>query len=103
MAYRVEFDWDPIKAASNLVNHKVSFDEAMTVFADPLALSRIDQDHGQPEERWVTIGLSRASNLLLVVHTQVEIADDNSYIRIISARTPTRRERQQYEQTPEQG
>ena len=53
---QVEFDWNPVKAASNLAKHGVSFEEAMAVFADPLALSRLDENHGATEERWVTMG-----------------------------------------------
>jgi uncharacterized DUF497 family protein len=99
-ATRFEFDWDPAKAASNLAKHGVSFNEAMTVFLDPLALSRLDDAHGPAEERWVTIGLSRDTNLLVVVHTHVEIDADRIYIRIISARKPSSREKRQYEQEP---
>ncbi len=98
MAHRVELDWDPMKAAINAVKHDVTFDEAMTVFGDPLALSRLDDEHGTSEERWVTIGLNRDRRLLVVVHTHVEITRDHTYIRIISARKPTRRERRDYEQ-----
>lgn len=72
MAVRYEFDWDPAKAASNIAKHDISCDEALAVFRDPLALS-IPDDSGTGEERWVTIGLSRSSNLLLVVHTYVEL------------------------------
>ena len=53
---QVEFDWDPVKAASNLAKHGVSFQDAITVFADPLALSRLDENHGATEERWVAMG-----------------------------------------------
>jgi uncharacterized DUF497 family protein len=53
---RFEFDWDPAKAESNLAKHGVSFEEAMAVFHDPLALSRPDEDHGANKERWVTLG-----------------------------------------------
>jgi uncharacterized protein len=95
---RFEFDWDPAKAASNLAKHKVSFDEAMTVFLDPLSLSRPGDDHAAAEERWITIGLSRATKLVLVVHTHIELESDRIYIRIISARPPTKRETRQYEQ-----
>ena len=95
---RFEFDWDPAKAASNLAKHGVSFEDAMGVFLDPLALSRLDDVHGAAEERWVTIGLSRGTNLLVAVHTHVEIDDDRITIRIISARKPTKREKRQYEQ-----
>lgn len=95
---RFEFDWDPAKAESNRRKHGVAFEEAMGVFADPLALSRPDEEAGQGEERWVTIGRNRASNLLLVVHTWIELSADWTAIRIISARRPTRREARQYEE-----
>jgi uncharacterized protein len=100
MVVRMEFDWDPAKATSNLVKHKVSFDEAMTIFRDPLALSRPDDD-SDDEERWVTIGLSRDTRLLVIVHTHVELAADHVTIRIISARKPNKTEKRQYEQTPQ--
>lgn len=99
MAHRTEFDWDPAKAAANLAKHHVSFEDAMTIFLDPLALTVPDTDTGVVE-RWITIGVSRDTRLLLVVHTHLEIAEDHTYIRIISARPPTRRERRQYEQAP---
>lgn len=98
---RIEFDWDPHKASANLQKHNVSFDEAMTVLADPLALSRPDEDPNDAgEERWITIGLSRATRLVLVVHTHVQVEDDLIYVRIISARVPTKREATQYEDEP---
>ena len=95
---RFEFDWDPAKAESNLAKHGVSFEEAMTVFHDPLGLSRPDEDHGANEERWVTLGQGRDGRLVLVVHTYVEIDEDRVAIRIISARRPTKREIRQYEE-----
>ncbi|MGO9484161.1 MAG: BrnT family toxin [Rhodomicrobium sp.] len=100
---RYEFDWDPAKAARNLTKHRISFDQAMTVFLDPLSLSRLDDEHGSDEERWVTIGLSRDTGLIVVVHTYVEIGEDRAYIRIISARRPTKNEQRQYEEAPGQG
>ena len=95
---RFEFEWDPTKAESNRRKHGVVFEDAMGVFADPLALSRLDEDSGQGDERWVTIGRNPASNVLLVVHTYIELAEDRAAIRIISARRPTRREVRQYEE-----
>jgi ribonuclease toxin BrnT of type II toxin-antitoxin system len=56
LSVRFEFDWDPATAESNLGKHGVSFEEAMAVFHDPLALSRPDEEHGANEERWVTLG-----------------------------------------------
>lgn len=95
---RFEFDWDPAKAESNRRKHGVTFEEAMGVFADPLALSLLDDESGQGEERWVTIGQIPASKILLVVHTYLEMSADRAAIRIISAREPTRREVRQYEE-----
>jgi uncharacterized protein len=95
---RFEFDWDPAKAESNRRKHGVTFEAAMGVFSDPLALSLLDKESGQGEERWVTIGRNPASNLLLVVHTYIELSTERAAIRIISARRPTRREARQYEE-----
>jgi uncharacterized DUF497 family protein len=94
---RFEFDWDPAKAESNRKKHGVTFEAAMGVFSDPLALSLLDNESGQGEERWVTIGRNPASRLLLVVHTYMDLAADRAAICIISARRPTRREIRQYE------
>lgn len=80
------------KADSNEQRHGVSFSEAMTVFADPLALTGYDPDHSQAEDRYLTIGQSAEGRLLLVSHT-----DRDERIRIISAREANRRERKAYE------
>lgn len=93
-----EFDWDPAKARSNLAKHGVSFEDAMEVFSDPLSLTRLDLESSAYEQRWITLGHIRAMKLLLVVHTHVELADDATFIRIISARPPTRRETLQYKE-----
>jgi uncharacterized DUF497 family protein len=92
---RIDFDWDPAKAASNAAKHGIAFHEAMTVFRDPLARSLYDTD-SPDEERWVTMGVASTGNLLVVVHTWVEIDPDRSAVRIISARRPTRNEARQY-------
>jgi uncharacterized DUF497 family protein len=94
---RIEFDWDPAKARSNVAKHGVTFDQAMGVFADPLALSRLDDDQRADEERWITLGMAGVGRLLLVVHTHIELSGDRIAIRIISARRATRREARQYE------
>jgi uncharacterized protein len=95
-AVRYKFDWDPAKAAANRVKHGVSFLSAMTVFLDPLARSRLDEDNSRDETRWVTLGETSDGLLLVVVHTYVEVAPDRIYVRIISARRPTRHEARQY-------
>ena len=69
---RLAFDWDPAKAARNRRKHGVRFDEAMTVFRDPLALSIPDFESSADEERWVTLGQAGTGILLLVVHTWSE-------------------------------
>ncbi|PIT05598.1 hypothetical protein TSA1_36340 [Bradyrhizobium nitroreducens] len=92
-----EFDWDPTKAESNRRKHGVAFEAAMGVFSDPLALSLLDNESGEGEERWVTMGRNAAGTLLLVVHTYVDLAADRAAIRIISARYPSSREIRSYE------
>jgi uncharacterized DUF497 family protein len=93
---RIDFDWDPAKAASNAAKHGVTFEEAMTVFRDPLARSILHGDHGSGEERWVTLGETSAGNLLVVVHTWTDVDLDRSAARIISARRPSPNEARQY-------
>lgn len=88
-----EFEWDPIKAASNLRDHGVSFEEASTVFADPLAMLMADPDHSVDEERYVLLGESSRRNLLVVA-----FAERPPRTRLISARDATRHERRQYEE-----
>ena len=97
---RIDFDWDPAKAASNAAKHGVTFEEAMTVFRDPLARSILDRDSGAGEERWVTLGETTGSNLLVVVHTWNDIDPGRSAVRIISARRPTANEARQYREDP---
>jgi hypothetical protein len=87
------FEWDTQKARSNLVKHSVSFDEATTAFWDPLSITISDPLHSEFEERFVLIGYSIRNRLLVVVH-----AERGGRIRIISARTATRRERLGYEE-----
>jgi uncharacterized DUF497 family protein len=88
----VRFEWDARKAAQNHAKHGVSFDEAATVFGDPLASTVPDPDHSTAEIRFVTIGLSSGHRLLVVCH-----ADREDRTRLISAREASRRERKQYE------
>jgi uncharacterized protein len=70
---RIEFDWDPDQAASNRPKPGVTFEEAMLVFRDPLALSKPDEGHSEDEERWITVGASFGGRTVLVVHTHVEV------------------------------
>ena len=88
-----EFDWDPAKAAENLKNHRVSFEEASTVFGDPLAMLMADPDHSEEEERYLLLGLSLKGKLIVV-----SFAERPPKTRIISARDATRHERRQHEE-----
>jgi len=87
------FEWDPRKAAINIAKHAVSFEEAATVFGDPLGLIRSDPRHSMVEERYVILGVSRPRRLLAVM-----FVNRNERVRIISARRATRRERRNYEE-----
>ena len=87
-----KFEWDAQKAASNLRKHGVSFDEAVSVFADGLALTFADTDHYESEARSRTYGTSNKDRLLVVVHTE-----RRDSVRIISARKATRYEKNIYE------
>lgn len=87
-----EFEWDIAKAESNLQKHGVSFEEAATVFFDPLSLTISDPLHSSEQNRFVTTGLSNQQRQLVVVHSE---GDDR--IRIISARLATSSERKKYE------
>jgi uncharacterized DUF497 family protein len=88
------FGWDPRKAVSNLKKHGVSFEEAATAFGDPRSLSVPDPTHSYGEERFILIGRSERTRLLVVVH--LEITETN--LRLISARLANRQERQTYEE-----
>lgn len=91
------FEWDENKARSNLEKHKVSFDEARTIFADPFLLTFVDEVHSDKEERFVSIGLSESNRVLLAVHTEREEKRETIIIRIISCRKATSVERERYE------
>ncbi len=88
----MRFEWDENKAARNFVKHGVSFEEAATVFGDPLSDTFDDPDHSAEERRFVIIGVSGKGRVLIVAHT-----DKGEVVRLISAREPTRREREFYE------
>ena len=87
------FEWDPEKAAENLRKHGVPFEEAETVFDDPLSKTLLDPDHSEGEERYLEIGYSRRRRLLLVSYTERE-----GRVRVVSARRVTRKERRNYEE-----
>lgn len=89
----MEFEWNPDKAKLNLEKHGISFQEATTVFNDPLSVTFPDPDHSIGENRYVIIGVSQFGQLLVVSHT-----DRGEKVRIISARKATRQERRFYEE-----
>ena len=89
----LKFEWHPRKAAQNKRKHGVSFEEASTVFSDPLSATVSDPEHSHNEERFILIGYSSKNRLLMVSHTE-----RHDRIRIISARELTSLERQEYEQ-----
>jgi uncharacterized DUF497 family protein len=89
----MEFEWDPGKAAENLKKHRVPFEEAASVFGDPLAITFDDPGHSIGEKRSLTFGLSTGGRLLVVSHT-----GRSARIRLISARLATRPERKIYEE-----
>ena len=89
----MEFEIDPAKAAQNLTKHKVGFEEAASVFGDPMAYTFADPDHSIGEERWLMFGLSRMARVLAIVYTHRQ-----GKYRIISARRATRHERKIYEE-----
>lgn len=91
----MEFEWDKAKAAANVKKHKVTFDEASTVFSDPLARIFDNEEHSIAERREIIIGHSVINRLLLVSFTE----KDEDAIRIFSARQATRKERQYYEES----
>ncbi len=87
------YEWDPEKAKRNLRDHGVSFEEAATVFLDPLAMTYPDPDRSNEEDREITIGYSTSRRLLCVSHVQ-----RRNRTKIISARETTRKEREQHEE-----
>jgi uncharacterized protein len=88
----MRFEWDADKAEANVKTHRVSFEEAVTVFYDPLAATFGDPDHSDDENRLVTVGYSVRSRLLVVCHVE-----RGNTTRIISARRATARERKRHE------
>lgn len=90
MAYR--FEWDSDKAVRNIVKHGVTFEEASTVFGDPLEVTVQDEEHSTSEDRFFSVGLSLLSRLLAVSYTE-----RSGRVRVFSARLASRYERRDYE------
>ena len=89
----MELEWDEEKNVANVRKHGVSFEEAATVFGDPLSDTFDDPDHSAEESRFITIGTSEKGRLLMLAHT-----DQEDRIRLISARELTKQERRNYEE-----
>ncbi len=88
----MKFEWDPDKATENLKNHGVGFPEATTIFGDPLEGTIPDPGHSEGEIRFLSLGLSAESRILVVAYTERE-----GTIRIIHARAAASKERRSYE------
>lgn len=95
------FEWDETKARVNLEKHKISFDEASTIFIDPFLITFVDDFHSDKEERFISVGLSERHRVLLAVHTEREDKSETIVIRIISCRKATQSERKRYEKENE--
>jgi uncharacterized DUF497 family protein len=89
----MNFEWDPKKATANVKKHGVTFQEAATIFGDPLAITFDDPDHSMSENRYITFGLSIQKRLIVVSHTE-----RGGRTRIINARLMDRKERRIYEE-----
>jgi uncharacterized DUF497 family protein len=96
--FEYRFDWDPAKAARNVKDHGVTFEQAASVFLDAHLLSQVDEAHEEHEERWLSLGLDKSGRLLVVCHTYREETKHSAIIRLISARKASRRETKTYEQ-----
>ncbi len=91
----IKFDWDKNKATKNLVKHKVSFEEAQSVFDDDNARLIFDPDHSEDEDRFILLGLSYSLKVLVVVHCYKDV---ENIIRLISARKATKKEAINYKE-----
>ena len=91
-AFFYEFEWDPVKANSNLNKHGLHFERAATVFLDPLATTIPDDEHSETEVRWITLGKEAGGQYVLVIHTFEWLAKDRGRVRLVSARRPTKTE-----------
>ncbi len=92
------FEWNPVKAHSNATKHGITFEQAAEVFKDPMALTIYDEDNsGESEDRWITLGIANGKRYVIVVHTFKGENCDTITVRIISARPATKNEIKQYE------
>lgn len=90
----IKFEWDESKAHRNLRDHKMSFEEAQSVFYDDFARQFFDEENSESEDRFLLLGVSNLSRVLLVCHCEIE---GNNIVRIISARKATAKEKRLYE------
>jgi uncharacterized DUF497 family protein len=93
---RFDFAWDPNKEKSNRIKHGINFEQAATVFQDPRAATIYDDEHSDYEDRWITLGISSTSGLIVVHHTFDEIDSKHAQIRIFSCRKATPEQIRQY-------
>ena len=91
------FDWDSQKARTTIRKHKISFDEAKTIFLDPYLVTYPDKFHSDYEKRYISIGYSAQNRVLIAVHTEYEKTKNTTIIRIINSRKATPDERKNYE------
>lgn len=94
----IQFEWDPEKDSLNQKKHGISFTEACEIFDDPLHISILDQRFSYFEERWISVGQTKKTHVLVVANLYFE-DDGEEVIRIISAREANTHEREQYEKT----
>jgi uncharacterized DUF497 family protein len=90
----LRFEWDHRKARLNLQKHGVSFEEALSAFYDEFAIEYVDTGHGDDEDRYLLLGMSRSLRILMICHS---FREEEGVIRIISARKATKRESSHYE------
>jgi uncharacterized DUF497 family protein len=97
--FDLHFEWDAVKAESNVTKHGVSFGVAASVLRDPLAVAIFDSEHsGEGEVRWVTIGTASTGGLFVVIHTWEDIGPNSAKVRILSARKATKQEQRNYQE-----
>jgi uncharacterized DUF497 family protein len=94
LQYNVE--WDPEKARINFKKHGISFEFASSVFFDPRAVTIFDDEHGEDEERWITMGIAKNGQSILLCHLFKQETKESCTIRIFSARKTTKSEAKIY-------
>jgi uncharacterized protein len=93
-----QFEWDEIKAATNVYRHGVSFELAATIFHDPRLLTVADLEHSETDERWLSLGMASNGSILCIVYLWSESEPVTTKIRLISARKATSAEAVYYEE-----